>query len=239
MLVSQDGQIFSADGWRAVYSEPYYALKGIACPSGGYCVAVGGAGMALRTTDGGAHWSSANSGTSNALNGIACPDAQTCVVAGLQGTVAVSTDGGATWQLGSSITTWVLHGVACLPDGSTCVAVGDHGTIFSSARTAGGQIGATGSLSAGATGPENTGPSIFVDFHHVDGYRAVRGHGLLTVGVLAAPGVTAAFAVTLAMGTFARSAVFSASASTATGSTGTVLSRSRSPTARRSPSWAS
>ncbi len=73
---------------------------------------------------------------------------------GQQGTIGVSADCSATWRLGSSVTTWTLHGVTCLPEGCTCLAVGDHGTILSSAHTgaARAESGTAGSQSAWAAG---------------------------------------------------------------------------------------
>jgi photosystem II stability/assembly factor-like uncharacterized protein len=48
-------------------------LYGVACPRPSTCLAVGGSGTILRSTDGGRTWRSPTSGTTNDLHGVACP----------------------------------------------------------------------------------------------------------------------------------------------------------------------
>ena len=76
-------------------------LHGVACPRPSTCVAVGGEGTILRSTDGGRTWRrqpNPLSGTSNyGLYGVSCPSPSTCVAVGGD-TLLRSTDGGRTWR---------------------------------------------------------------------------------------------------------------------------------------------
>src|SRR5919199_4546185 len=105
-------------------------LHGVACPGPSTCVAVGGGGTLLRSTDGGRTWRSQPSGTPNWLGGVACPSPSTCVAVGFNGTLLRSTDGGRTWRRQPSGTPNPLSGVACLSP-STCVAVGGDAILRS------------------------------------------------------------------------------------------------------------
>src|SRR5436853_619242 len=93
----------------AAASSQISDLHGVACPSPSTCVAVGGGGTLLRSTDGGRTWRSQPnplSGTTSGLIGVACPSPSTCVAVGgsgvggmrPRGTLLRSTDGGRTWH---------------------------------------------------------------------------------------------------------------------------------------------
>jgi len=92
-------------------------------------IAVGDGGTILKTTDGGKHWSTQNSGTRNDLHGIAFSDSQTGVAVGGYGTILMTTSGGEHWSTQSSGTRNDLHGIA-FSDSQTGVAVGVGGKIL-------------------------------------------------------------------------------------------------------------
>jgi photosystem II stability/assembly factor-like uncharacterized protein len=107
-------------------------LLGVSCPAGtNLCVAVGDHGSAFRSIDGGATWSSLNSGTDEFLNAVSCSSTSACVAVGSSGTVIRSGDGGQTWSSSSSGTTKPLLGISCT-SGARCVAVGASGTMLGS-----------------------------------------------------------------------------------------------------------
>src|SRR5260370_34106894 len=89
----------------------------------------------VRTSDGGATWTSQSSGTYSDLYGVSCPDANTCTAVGhwSEGGAASAglrtTDGGATWTSQSSGTFNPLLGV-CFTDTNTGAAVGLSATIL-------------------------------------------------------------------------------------------------------------
>ncbi len=104
-------------------------LKGIACPSGTACFAVGDNGTILASTDGGATWTPQNSGIATTIYSIACPTTAICYAAGLGGTVLATTNGGATWSRQASTTTQTLYGISC-PSSSVCFAAGTTGVVL-------------------------------------------------------------------------------------------------------------
>jgi photosystem II stability/assembly factor-like uncharacterized protein len=77
----------------------------------------------LRTTDGGATWTTQSSGTASGLVGVSCPDANTYTATGAFGMILRTTNGGATWTTQSSGTTNTVVDVSC-PDANTCTAMG-------------------------------------------------------------------------------------------------------------------
>jgi hypothetical protein len=92
-------------------------------------VAVGEGGVIVKTTDGGASWSSRTSGTSEDLYGINF-GAGGVVAVGANGTMIVSVDLGETWAPRTSGTTADLHAVSTSTQNSAwTTAVGDGGTI--------------------------------------------------------------------------------------------------------------
>jgi photosystem II stability/assembly factor-like uncharacterized protein len=128
-----------ADG-SATWQHPLPAgndLNAVSCPAADTCVAVGDEGSVVVTTDGGDHWSHADSGTLTDLEGIACRSVDACVAVGGGGAVFTTSDGGGHWSSHSSGTTKALNAVTCAGP-STCYAVGDGGTALKS--TDGGAI---------------------------------------------------------------------------------------------------
>lgn len=128
---------YTDGSWRHV-SLPIDStpLSSVSCPTTTLCVAVGYAGLILRSFDGGRSWISAAThlGTNVDLNGVACSNATICVTLGsLQRVSGVhagrvipvalnSSNGGATWRW-SRIPRGVdpFSSVAC-PTSTTCVA---------------------------------------------------------------------------------------------------------------------
>jgi hypothetical protein len=122
--------------WSAVQ------LLGVSFADSSTGTAVGSEGGILRTTNGGALWTSQLSGTTNELHGVSFTDANTGTVVGgwsaasYPGWLAVilhTTDGGATWTNVSLPTTNVLAAV-CWTDANTGTAVGENGTILRTAN---------------------------------------------------------------------------------------------------------
>jgi photosystem II stability/assembly factor-like uncharacterized protein len=86
-------------------------------------------GTILRTTDGGALWTSQSSGTTNSLYGVSFTDANTGTAVGDLGTILHTTNGGALWTPQTSGTTNYLRGVS-FTDANTGTVVGFFGTIL-------------------------------------------------------------------------------------------------------------
>lgn len=124
-LSSCDGQ-----GWHVTWKTDNTYLNGIACPASASCLAVGRTAKyayALRTHDGGAHWSAVTVTAHNSFSTVACVNASQCIAAGDGGKIAVTADGGATWgeaslpgYSGSAI--GGADAAACLPSGTCYVA---------------------------------------------------------------------------------------------------------------------
>jgi photosystem II stability/assembly factor-like uncharacterized protein len=74
---------------------------------------VGTAGTILATTNGGAHWSPQDSGTSAWLRAVACSDATHAWAVGALGTILATKDDGVTWHEQSSGISSDLFAVAC------------------------------------------------------------------------------------------------------------------------------
>ena len=94
--------------------------------------AVGAGGTILRTTDGGAHWTSQTSGILNTLYGVSFKDANTGIAVGDYGTIFRTTNGGASWMYldGPTYTfNYSLKGVS-LTNSNTGTAVGSPGIII-------------------------------------------------------------------------------------------------------------
>jgi len=150
-------------GWKRQQSHSSNLLRAVSCPSASTCVAVGMRGSILRTTDGGAGWSSRSAGTDgdlsrivctqgfqheclkegiNAVRGVSFPDANSGFAVGSYRTVMATGDGGAHWTTQTSGTPQYSSGGAVPPPGlnsiacasaSTCVAVGDSGSVITTA----------------------------------------------------------------------------------------------------------
>lgn len=92
---------------------------------------VGGAGLVMRSLDGGATWQTQWLPTHATLNAVAFADDSTVVIAGSGGTLLRSTDVGASWVPVASPTRVHLHGVAFTQDGQG-LAVGQWGEAIRS-----------------------------------------------------------------------------------------------------------
>ena len=100
-------------------------INGLACPTTGWCKAVGGYGTLL--TWNGASWLSDSFVTTRSLTAVACSSTAACKAVGLNGTI-LSWNGTA-WTVDLSGTTLDLYGVSC-PSATFCQAVGANGTIL-------------------------------------------------------------------------------------------------------------
>jgi photosystem II stability/assembly factor-like uncharacterized protein len=118
-------------------------LWDISCPGPDTCVAVEGAGGALRSTDSGATWTWTASGA-KILYSVSCFDLTTCYAVGDNGAI-VKTTNGTSWTTQSSGTIALLHDVSC-PSATTCFAVG----LGASLRTTNG--GTTWTFMTGGAG---------------------------------------------------------------------------------------
>lgn len=132
----------STDGvtWTARTSNTTANLTGIAC-SANACVAVGGGGAVVRSTDAGATWSAATVAGAPALRRIAYGNfnnnagattvtINTFVAVGDGGTVAVSTDGGLTWTTATVAGAGNFAGIGYT---TRFIAVDGAGNAFASA----------------------------------------------------------------------------------------------------------
>jgi len=79
----------SGSTWASHHSGA--ALRSVSCGSTLQCVAVGGSGAIVITTDGGSIWSPETSGTSSQLFGVSCPSTTRCVAVGSGGIVLTYT----------------------------------------------------------------------------------------------------------------------------------------------------
>ena len=102
---------------------------GWASAAGDDVYVVGDGGVILHSTDAGATWPAAASGTSAALRGVWGSSPSDVYVVGASGTILHSTDGGATWVAESGNTSSGLNGIWG-SSASDVYAVGDSGTIL-------------------------------------------------------------------------------------------------------------
>ncbi|MBN1944845.1 MAG: hypothetical protein JW797_04175 [Bradymonadales bacterium] len=128
--------VYSEDGseWgypNVVELETDQHLYGIGCDQAGVCVAVGGAGVAFRSTDG-VEWDATEMDTTQRLTDVAAC-AGTWIAVGDGGIARVSTDGGQSWAPLDTGTTANLESVACF--GDLFLAVGDLGVILTDSGT--------------------------------------------------------------------------------------------------------
>ena len=119
--------------WARVSTPTDRALFSIVFLDAEVGVAVGQAGTILRTSDGGASWTSASAGTDRTLQGIDFErSGQVGIAVGQEGTILRTTDTGLRWRSIEAPTTSFLTDVAFLSDRATVVAVGTFGTILRS-----------------------------------------------------------------------------------------------------------
>lgn len=110
---------------------PPPAFNAVSCPSVARCVAVGGPGSVVVSTDGGVRWRRTAVPADRFLFGVSCPTVTRCVAVGDDGTALLSTDGGARWQRVATGVTVPLSAVTC-PTPERCYAVGDADTVIAS-----------------------------------------------------------------------------------------------------------
>lgn len=85
-------------GWTQITSGTTQNLLDVKCIDDSICMAVGGAGTCLRSTDAGASWSTVDCGTTNELGALDYVTGTTKIWAGgAAGTILYSSDAGVTW----------------------------------------------------------------------------------------------------------------------------------------------
>lgn len=119
---------------------------GLGCASASGCTLTTFTGSILVTHDGGATWTSKDTGrsldiygsacgksgackTAISLSGMACTAEDTCRGVGGNGTVVRTTDGGNTWIAEATPTNNFLGAIAC-PSATVCLAAGEGGTVL-------------------------------------------------------------------------------------------------------------
>ena len=115
--------------WTIQPSTTLANLYGVAHGDPGVWVAVGDAGLILRSTDDGATWASVTSPVGEQLRAVSMHGALGIAV-GIAGRVARTTDGGANWTQVPRFTTRSLYGVSV--GAGVAVITGEEGQIFSS-----------------------------------------------------------------------------------------------------------
>src|SRR5208282_5085195 len=142
-----EGGFASRDFWLApIESNGFRRLPAVSISSlsgaflsaalsadGKTALAVGEQGTILRSSDAGATWSPAATGTVEILLSVALSaDGKTALAAGSGGTILRSSDGGTTWSAEASGTAEGLSSVALSADGKIALAAGGKGTILRS-----------------------------------------------------------------------------------------------------------
>jgi photosystem II stability/assembly factor-like uncharacterized protein len=116
--------------WQAVDNTAgYYGLASIRFADAAHGVAVGPAGLALVTDDGGVTWSPRPTGTDRPLYRVTFVDSQTAVAVGEAGTILRSTDQGRSWRRLDSVTPYNLTDVRFVSARSG-TAVGEFGVVL-------------------------------------------------------------------------------------------------------------
>jgi hypothetical protein len=139
-LANPGGTFVPPAGGEAVYGGGQ--IRGISCPSVGFCVAVGLDGKVYSSGDpagGEGAWKIVSLGGEHEPNlhlfGVSCPTDGFCVGVGYGGTVIVSGEPGGdrrAWSVEELASPFDLRAVSC-PSSSFCVAVGNEGEVLVSA----------------------------------------------------------------------------------------------------------
>lgn len=108
--------------WRQARMNEEVTLYDLACPAVTSCLAVGEAGLIMKSADS-LSWSQASASVDGALTAVSCPADEACFAAGSDGAVMATTDGGKTWSRHPASTPLGLSALAC-PSTQVCTAVG-------------------------------------------------------------------------------------------------------------------
>jgi len=127
-LLLLPGESSGQSGWVSQSSGTTNILLGVSFADHNTGTAVGLFGTILRTTNGGATWTSLP-GVTTTFVGVCFINADTGTTVGESGAILRTTDGGTTWVNQSSGTANALYGVS-LVDANVGTAVGEHGTII-------------------------------------------------------------------------------------------------------------
>src|SRR5205823_14888414 len=124
------------DRWRKHLDKPikrgFRSSWGVSFTDANTGTIVGGAGLILRTTDGGNNWIPQASGTESDLLRVSFTNTNNGTAVGQVGTILRTTDGGSHWGPQQSGTTELLAGVS-FTDADHGIAVGALGTIVRTA----------------------------------------------------------------------------------------------------------
>lgn len=116
--------------WQAVSGTGSYGgLASVRFADALHGVAVGPAGYALVTSDGGTSWDPRPTGTDRQLRRVTFLDAETAVAVGDDGVILRSTDRGLTWTKTGRFGSTTLHDVRFV-SALTGFAVGEFGAVF-------------------------------------------------------------------------------------------------------------
>lgn len=134
-LVGSNGTVRKATGpnftsWQAQNSATTARLTSVWFVDAQQGYLVGESGTALRTTNGGATWTSMPVNTAADLNAIRFINASIGFIAGDLGTLLITTNGGVTWQPEASNTFETLNGISATPTGSSIWVAGGGGTVL-------------------------------------------------------------------------------------------------------------
>ncbi|MGN6202021.1 MAG: hypothetical protein ACTHNY_06410 [Solirubrobacterales bacterium] len=134
---------------------PGAQIRGVSCPSTGFCVAVSRLGGIFTTTDpdgGVGAWSGFHlqeSGPRVHMYGVSCPSVSFCVAVGLDGKIITSTDpagGPGAWSVAQLPEALELQDVSCASP-ALCVAVGIEGDLGGALLTSTNPTGGAGAWS--------------------------------------------------------------------------------------------
>ncbi len=133
-LVGLSSQGIAQVGWTTMNTMTTRDLEGVFTVSALQTIAVGASGTIVGTTNGGASWISAPSGTSERLRKVVVAGFTTPVVwiVGDAGTLLLSTSGGFTWNSVTSGTSSDLHDIWAIDyaNATSFCVVGKSGTIL-------------------------------------------------------------------------------------------------------------
>jgi photosystem II stability/assembly factor-like uncharacterized protein len=128
------GSAVAQVGWTSMNTGSTRDLEGVFSVSQLQSIAVGGSGTIIGTTNGGASWISAPSGSSQRLRKVVVAGFTTPViwVVGDAGTLLFSTSGGYTWSSASSGTSADLHDIFAIDyaNATSFCSVGESGTMI-------------------------------------------------------------------------------------------------------------
>lgn len=98
--------------WADTHALVTATLYDVSCADPSHCVAVGAAGIILRTGNGGISWAADSPGNQHSLIGVSCPSSTVCFAVTNYGEVLSTLDGGQTWSL-STLSDSSINDISC------------------------------------------------------------------------------------------------------------------------------